>query len=147
MVANTLETGDSSTVRRLLRGIAAATVFAAFMSALVLAAASKWLMRAYGEAFTSGWLALSILALAYAVAACVTLCRIILVSAGRMWIQNLHTAIWGIALIGAALLFSSHGAIGLAAAYMCAFTVALATQGWSALAVVRRRARGSAPGS
>jgi O-antigen/teichoic acid export membrane protein len=118
-------TGEAATF---LRANLALSGGISLLIAIPLMLLSRYIMRAYGESFESGWLVLVVILGAYSIAAVTLVFRDVISSSGKMWIQVIHSVIWGIILIVVAILLSGHGALGLALAYLIAYPVFFAVQ-------------------
>jgi O-antigen/teichoic acid export membrane protein len=111
-----------------LAGVAAAALF-------VL---GPWLLALYGRGFVQGRGALGLL-LAAAVAETLSVAFFqTLYSHGRIWLHLAIMALWSALLVGATWRWApSHGASGLAAAYLVAWGVAAVPYAWAARLLLR----------
>ena len=84
---------------------------------------SPLIMRSYGNSFVEGIPAMIVMVLANAISAGTLSFRDTIASSNRMWVQVLHSIIWGVVLIGSGLTFAGQGALGIAWAFFLAYLV------------------------
>ena len=128
ILSNLYGQGRTKAAARLIRTTLSLTVTLSFLVAMPLMLLSPHIMGAYGESFGASWLVLVIILVAYTVGAGTLVFRNVFAASGRMWWQALHSMIWGIALVGIAVLLAGYGALGLSVAYLIAFIALLAIQ-------------------
>ena len=111
----------------------------AVVAAVLLFACAPWALALYGRDFTSGRPVLGLL-LASAVVETVAVALFqTLYSHGRVWLQLGIVTVWSLLLVGLVRqMAADHGASGLAAAYLCAWTAAALAYGCSAWYILRR---------
>lgn len=95
--------------------------------ATVIALNSDWIMRFYGDSFSSSAGILPLLLIAYVIAS-LTILGSVFAACGHMWWQLLHYGTWGLTLLACAFLWRAHGAAGLASSYIVAYAVLLVSQ-------------------
>jgi O-antigen/teichoic acid export membrane protein len=112
------------------------------LTAAIIAAMGHFIMRAYGPGFSGGGPVLSLIA----VSTCLLCIQLpighFLIAAGEMWLCAAMNTTWGILLVlGTWLLVAKGalGAIGLALAYLLAYTVHLAWHYGVAAKIISRR--------
>src|SRR5262249_23033945 len=92
--------------------------------ALLVIAASGWIMQSYGAAFIPGRMALVLLALSAVVMAVNQVLGADVVSHGRMWAGLFCNGVWAGSFLGLAWwLVPHHGARGLAWAILAAYPI------------------------
>lgn len=111
----------------------------AVAAAVLLFACAPWVLALYGRDFANGRPVLGLL-LASAVVETVAVALFqTLYAHGRVWLQLGIVTVWSLLLVGLVRqLAADHGASGLAAAYLCAWTVSALAYGCSAWAILRR---------
>jgi O-antigen/teichoic acid export membrane protein len=114
---------------RVLRTNLALTMGSALLISIPLMILSPVIMRSYGPSFASSWPVMVLVLAAYAMSAGTMAFRDIIASAGKMWWQSLHTVVWGAVLIGTTLATIERGSLGVAIAYLAAFSTLLIVQG------------------
>jgi O-antigen/teichoic acid export membrane protein len=137
VLANTYKEGDRKAFIDLLRllSLAMAGVTVAVVMPLVVFA--PWIMRIYGHGFADGGPVLATIVIASGISSASALFRVVLVATGRLWSQNLHSAIGGLVMIGSFVALLRFGALGLAIAYVVGYSVVMFTQGFSVFQAVR----------
>lgn len=105
------------------------TLGSALLISVPLMILSPVIMRSYGPSFAPRWLDLILMLAAYAVGAGTMTFRDVIASSGRMWWQWLHSLIWAVVLVGATLVTIQHGSLGIAIAYLAAYSMLLFVQG------------------
>jgi O-antigen/teichoic acid export membrane protein len=126
--------GDAGGFGRILgETLLAAVAFLVVAGGLVVAG-SRWIMAAYGSAFTDGTTVLAVLVLSSLGTALLLLLRIAHLAAGRAWSQAVIGLVWGATLVGTFMLAGARDAVGLAIAHLVAAVVAAGL-----LAVLRAR--------
>jgi O-antigen/teichoic acid export membrane protein len=121
--------------------VRANAVYTAFTAAVIVAM-SHFIMQAYGPGFARGGPVLSLIA----VSTCLLCVQLpighVLIALGEMWLGAAMNITWGILLVAGTWLFVEKkglGAIGLALAYVLAYTAYLAWHYGVATNVIRRR--------
>jgi O-antigen/teichoic acid export membrane protein len=99
------------------------TILAALTVAIPLMFLSPYIMRLYGGGFNDGWIAMTILLVAYAIGAGTLVYRNVLLSTEQVWWQVVHSVIWGITLITSMYVFIQLGSISLAIGYLISFII------------------------
>ena len=130
--------GQEALLWNVVRANAVYTVF----TAAVIVAMSHFIMRAYGPEFARGGAVLSLTA----VSTCLLCIQLpighFLIAVGEMWLCAAMNTTWGILLVFGTWLFvgkGALGAIGLALAYLLAYTVHLAWHYGVAANIIRHR--------
>lgn len=153
VLSNLYGSGDQLGFRKVFRANLLGVSGLALCCALMVMAAAKPIMAAYGRSFHSGWPILIILSLSALPESLNTLLGHPLMVAGAMWWRFGFDVLLALALIGVAfVLVPRWGAVGLASAYGLAFsgtTIGLYLFGISKVSrlEVEQRARRALPGS
>lgn len=121
-------------VRRITRQGTLWCTAAALPAALLVLLLAPALMRLYGPEFSPAVPVVRILLVSTAIAAATLVPNLALTAAGKLWPVAWVTAVWAAVFVGAAAMWVSDGAVGLARAYVLAY----AAQCGLTLAVLRR---------
>jgi O-antigen/teichoic acid export membrane protein len=116
--------GNLRSFRKLLR----ANLLLSFGVSLLIAApivlCSSWIMKAYGRNFLVGRPVLVLLVLTTVISSTATVIGQAIASLDRMWWGFILNSVWAFVLLaGAALLVPRYGALGLAGAFLAAYSV------------------------
>jgi len=113
---------EISTVKRILRNAILLIVLIVFPIGIVIGLLSSWIMPLYGEGFSNGWLVL----LTCILTGCLLTVQIpvgnVIVASGKMWLGFYMNSGWAIILLVFTWFFVSWGALGLALAYLIAYS-------------------------
>ncbi len=144
IIASLLATRRHASARRVVIGTIGASLLCALPISFGLAILSSGVMSMYGPAFASGSSVLVVVAITVTVIAGQLPIGQLIAAAGRMWLGAALNVAWAcVFLVTAAVLVGSgHGALGLAAAYLIAYTVHTvwtAAAGWSLVSRISDR--------
>lgn len=109
----------------------------ALVPALFVILASKWIMQAYGPAFSHGSGALVILALTTVLSSTIAIVGTAISSIGKRWHATWLNFLWAIVFLVACLRLVQFGSMGLAFTYMVSYFVHLITSGTYTVVVLR----------
>jgi O-antigen/teichoic acid export membrane protein len=132
LLSERFASGEAASLHRALRLAMRASVIAAVPPALLVAAASPWLMAFYGPDFAHGWPTLALVALAAAASATLNMLLNLLAATGRMFHVLASQLLWAAAYLASAygLLQLSLGATAIAAAMLIGSLCRLALSGY-----------------
>lgn len=137
ILTQVLQSGDVSAVRKLLLRLTGVFMMAASVVTLGLILFGEYALALFGRGFGEGTGTLLLLCLAYVIATLARVCSLVLMAAGRMWRQTVHSLVWGLVLTGAFTTLVEPTGMGLAWSYLSAFAVFLLLQAHGARAVLR----------
>jgi O-antigen/teichoic acid export membrane protein len=115
--------GERAQATKVLKLAVLANLIVASPVAILLCAASPWVMQAYGSQFRDGWASLALVA---PIAVLVVVAQPIghmLVAGERMWLAAALNFMWATLYVVGATLLCNHGALGVIAAMGCAYVV------------------------
>jgi O-antigen/teichoic acid export membrane protein len=141
IVTERLRKGSRDSAGEALRVAMVVATLTAVPAALVLSAASPWIMSAYGEGFHSGWPVLVIVLATSALLAVQTPVGSIIAASGRMWMGALMNLGWAVVMLASTLWLLPLGARGVAAAALLAYCIHGAWTFWFAWRVLAPRSR------
>ena len=135
--------GEAASLRRTLRLSVRVSLLAAVPPALLIAAASPWLMALYGADFAHGWPALALVALAAITSSTLNMLLNLIGASGRMFQVLATQIVWaGVYLLSAyVLLRHSWGASAMAAATLIGSICRLLLSGYCVRRIVWSHAR------
>jgi len=123
MLSNLQGKSDSAGYRKVNRANMLLNLGLVALPGVALCVLARPVMASYGPGFEAGWPVLSILALATIPEALNTVLGYPLVLGHRMWTRFAFDVLLGLVMLGlGALLIPQSGALGLAIAYIAAFT-------------------------
>lgn len=141
MMSERLSGNDTRGVRRVLLASVLTILAVTVPVACVLGFASPVVMSFYGEGFSEGWPVMVIMLLVAVLNSVANPVGNAIVASGRLWIGVAMNAGWAAVLIGMTFFTRYAGALGLAIAWLTAYTVHLS---WSA-AYARVTLKGKVP--
>lgn len=139
ILAERIGTGDVTRAWKLVLRSIRIGGLVILIPAIVCSALSSVIMGFYGPAFSSGWTVLVVCLLTACIVAVQTPVGVVLMASGRLWTGFLMNAGWAVAFIGAAMLFSPWGALGLGAARLSAYLLHTVWVGAYAWHILRER--------
>jgi O-antigen/teichoic acid export membrane protein len=122
ILSNLLAGGEPARLKHFIFSSQLLVFFLAVLTALPLLLLSPYLLRAYGSEFIAGRASLLVMTAALVIAAATMITRAFFAASDRMWWQAGHTTAWGFFLIAACLFFIPYGGLGLAIAYLIAYS-------------------------
>jgi O-antigen/teichoic acid export membrane protein len=127
LLSNRKGEADAAGYRRVFRANVAAVVGAAFCGAIVVGAAGPWILRVFGRSFVAGYPVLLILMLVCVLEAIVLSMHQVVQTHGSLWTNVLCFALPReiTCIVMALVLTPLYGAVGLAIAYVIAYSVAV----------------------
>jgi len=123
--------------RKVLRINLALAFLTALVPSLLIAVASREIMRAYGPGFSQGGQVLIVLVLTTVLSASIAVIGTAISSLGRRWHATGLNFIWAVAFLVASVMLVRHGAIGLSLAYLISYLIHLSTVGAYAFLILR----------
>ncbi len=131
--------GETATLRRALQLGVRLSLLAAVPPALLVAAASPWLMEFYGSGFVHGWPALALVAITAITSATLNMVLNLLGVSGHMFHVLATQVLWAVAYLTSAWLFLrlGWGAGAIAAAMLVGSLCRLAVSAYAAERVMR----------
>jgi O-antigen/teichoic acid export membrane protein len=140
MLSN-LRTASAARYRQVLRWNLALTVCSATAIALLVCVLSRWIMGIYGKDFASGWSVLVLCAGVGALTALNLILGSLLISSGKVWPCAGFNALWATTVLMLTYyLVPAYGAMGLALAFLLAYSAHTIWQGFYGLHVARQAA-------
>jgi O-antigen/teichoic acid export membrane protein len=132
LLSETYASGETRSLRSALRIGMRTSLMAAAPPALLVAAASPWLIGLYGPEFARGWPVLALVAITAATSATLNMLLNLLAAAGRMFHVLASQMLWAVAYLASAygLLQLSFGASAIAAAMLIGSLCRLALGGY-----------------
>lgn len=144
ILSNLLAGGEVIRLKKVVLSTQGLVMALALATALPLAALSPFILRSYGEDFVSGRNVLLVLISAYVICSGALITRAFFAASDRLWWQAAHTIIWGVLLVLVTHFFINRGGLGLALAYLWAYTLLAGLQfGTQASVMTRLREKGS----
>jgi O-antigen/teichoic acid export membrane protein len=123
MLAN-VGIGDGRVFRKLLHANVLLSLALSVLIAIPLISCSSLIMRAYGSSFIAGRTTLVLLIFATVISSTAAVIGQAIASIDRMWWGFRLNLVWAVVIITSALLLvPRYGAVGLAAAFLCAYLV------------------------
>jgi O-antigen/teichoic acid export membrane protein len=138
ILAERYASGDRAGARRLIAGVMKLSAVAAGALALICSANSRLIMGLYGADYVSHANVLIVALLAGFLFVVQSPVGNLVAASGRMWLGLAMNVAWGAALLGAAVLFGGHGALGIAAARAIAYLLHLAWSFGAMLVLLRK---------
>jgi len=124
--------------KRVLRMNLILALASSFVSAIVIIIAAKWIMQVYGAGFSRGAAVLSVMVLTTVFSSTAAVIGTAISSVGKRWHATALNLMWAVAFLVASLLLVSHGAIGLAIAYLTSYILHFCIVGAYALLFLHR---------
>jgi len=137
ILSNLYGKNASRDFHRMLRVNLLLAVAVALIPALFIAAASRFIMQAYGGGFSQGASVLIVLVLTTVLSTPSAVIGTAISSVGKRWQAAGLNFIWAASFLGASLALVHYGAIGLAVAYLLSYLIHLLVVGVYALFVLR----------
>lgn len=138
ILSNTLEEGTYRQYVKLIKINLGINILVSLGIALVISLLSHFILSLYGKEFTSVSPLIVMMFVSVMVSAAQVVGQVI-ASKGEMWIACGFNLMWSVWLIGFAVLFVNHnlGALGLALAILCSYTLHFIGQGIYLLRILR----------
>jgi O-antigen/teichoic acid export membrane protein len=124
--------------KRVLRMNLILALTSSFVPAIVIIIAAKWIMQMYGPDFLQGATVLSIMVLTTVFSSTAAVIGTAISSVGKRWHATALNLMWAVTFLVASLLLVSHGAIGLAIAYLTSYILHFCIVGAYALLFLHR---------
>jgi len=129
MLSSLRGAADRPRFTRVLRLGLTLSAGAALVAGLIVASASRLILRAYGPGFDSGALVLVLLSASAVAAAALNVVGYSLASSGRMWWGFHLNAVWALVLVSITWVLRDRGALALGWANLIAYSVHFCTVG------------------